>query len=86
VVRLVQSKSPRCLVIWRGPAGAMVRPLSTLSAAFLQALNGGADAPAAIESALEVSADACALDQINTEILQASFARLITRPVQEKAL
>jgi hypothetical protein len=66
---------PRAFALWRGEAGAMVKPLSPPSAAFLSALLSGAGADQALNDALNVDPSE-ALARIQAEVFSAGFATI----------
>jgi hypothetical protein len=65
--------------LWRRPEGAAIRSLSRPSAAFLDALQGGASADAALAAALAETDD---LSVLQSEIFAAPFVRLTAHPAK----
>ena len=72
---------PLAFAVWRGAAGAVVRPLSPPSAAFLSALIAGAPADEALEQAL-AGQDADAFTRLQAEVFGAGFASIHTHQAE----
>ena len=72
---------PLAFAVWRSEAGAVVRPMTPPSAAFLSALIAGAPAEEALEQAL-AGQDADAFTRLQAEVFGAGFASIHTHQAE----